>query len=177
MKLGKYCGSPFKVLFMGLILQQGQAWAECSTNVDELPQPNRYSVNGDNTITDQTTQLQWQRCAAGFGWSATGNLCSPLAGQVTDFTWQEALVYAKNFAGASGWRLPNTKELESLVKRSCVNPAIETSVFSITPIGTFWTSTAAIGYFGNAWVVSFSDGSLLTGDKTNPYQVRLVKSL
>ena len=128
MKLGKYCGFPFVALFMGLILQQGQAWAECSTNVDEPAQRNRYSINLDDTITDQTTHLQWQRCAAGFGWSATGNLCSPLAGQVTDFTWQEALVYAKNFAGASGWRLPNTKELESLVKRSCSLKAVRASV-------------------------------------------------
>jgi hypothetical protein len=56
--------------------------------------------NGDGTVTDRTTGLMWQQGDSGKG-----------------LNWQEALAYAEGLelAGHDDWRLPNVKELESLV--------------------------------------------------------------
>ena len=73
--------------------------------------------------------------------------------------WEEALDYAENlvFVGENDWRLPNPKELQSIVDYTRapdatdplqVGPAID-SLFNITNIGTeqdpeygyYWTST------------------------------------
>jgi hypothetical protein len=56
--------------------------------------------NGDGTITDKATGLMWMKTDNGKG-----------------VLWEEALSYAENFeyAGYSDWRLPNAKELQSLL--------------------------------------------------------------
>jgi len=61
---------------------------------------NNYVNNGDGTITDNATGLMWMQ-----------------ADNIKGVTWQEALKYAEDFtyAGHSDWRLPNAKELESLI--------------------------------------------------------------
>jgi len=61
---------------------------------------NNFTDNGDGTVTDQATDLMWIQDDSGEG-----------------MTWQEALEYAENkeFAGYNDWRLPNIKELESIV--------------------------------------------------------------
>lgn len=64
---------------------------------------NDFQNNGDGTITDKTTGLMWMQDDSG-----------------TDFNWETALSYAESFefAGNSDWRLPNIKELQSLVDYS-----------------------------------------------------------
>lgn len=61
---------------------------------------NDFSDNGDGTITDQATGLMWQKNDSEI----------PL-------DWKSALEYAKNLklSNYSDWRLPNVKELQSLV--------------------------------------------------------------
>ena len=122
---------------------------------------NTYVDNDDGTITDLATGLMWQKDDSGAGKN-----------------WEDALSYAENLtlAGHDDWRLPNAKELQSIIdytrapdatdsaKRS---PAID-PVFDITNIGTpedpdygyFWSGTThADGNrywgvylaFGEAW--------------------------
>ena len=64
---------------------------------------NSFVDNGDATITDNATGLTWQQSDSGAG-----------------MDWQAALSYCEdlNFAGASDWRLPNAKELQSIVDYS-----------------------------------------------------------
>lgn len=163
---------------LGLLCSVMPVIAECNNAIISNITPNRYSINTDNSVTDTTTHLIWSRCAAGFSWSSQDNSCKINPTDAQEFTWSEALLYAKAKTTnvATPWRLPNTKELESLIKRNCSEPAIETAIFSSTDLARHWTSTAAIGYFGNAWAINFNDGSLLTADKTNRYQIRLVRS-
>ncbi len=61
---------------------------------------NQLTNNGDGTITDQATGLMWQRDDSGMG-----------------YNWQQALSYAEGLelADNDDWRLPNAKELESIV--------------------------------------------------------------
>ncbi|MCG8306463.1 MAG: DUF1566 domain-containing protein [Cytophagales bacterium] len=61
---------------------------------------NRFHDNGDGTITDEATGLMWMQNDNGAG-----------------IVWEDALKYAESheFAGYSDWRLPDAKELQSIV--------------------------------------------------------------
>jgi len=61
---------------------------------------NDFVDNGDGTITDQSTGLTWMQADSGTG-----------------LNWEEALNYCESldYAGISDWRLPNSKELQSIV--------------------------------------------------------------
>ena len=61
---------------------------------------NKFTDNGDGTITDQATGLIWMKADSGMG-----------------MDWPTALEYAENFelAGHDDWRLPNAKELQSII--------------------------------------------------------------
>ncbi len=64
---------------------------------------NSFMDNGDGTISDLATGLMWQKCDSGVG-----------------MDWEDALSYAESaeYAGYSDWRLPNIKELQSIVDYS-----------------------------------------------------------
>lgn len=114
---------------------------------------NDFVDNGDGTITDEATGLMWMRADTG-----------------TAVDWETALAFADSLtlAGHDDWRIPDVKELQSIVDYSGVLPAIDAG-FSCTPIvneagdpdyGYYWTGTSA--YFGPdapeyyyAWYVAF----------------------
>ncbi|MEM8535406.1 MAG: DUF1566 domain-containing protein, partial [Chloroflexota bacterium] len=107
---------------------------------------NDFADNGDGTITDNATGLMWLQADNGEG-----------------VDWQSALAYADGFsyAGYDDWRVPNVKELQSIVDYSGVYPAIDQTYFNITNEDAyFWTSTSAFfspntpGYY-YAWYVAF----------------------
>ncbi|GEM_PF-1321741 len=87
---------------------------------------NDFSDNGDGTVTDDATGLMWMK-----------------ADSASAMSWEAALEYVKtqntaNYLGYSDWRLPNAKELQSLVDYSRApgatdSPAID-PVFSCTEI-------------------------------------------
>ncbi|MFY0714455.1 DUF1566 domain-containing protein [Seonamhaeicola sp. NFXS20] len=100
---------------------------------------NNFIDNGDGTISDYATGLMWQKVDNGIGKD-----------------WEEALNYAENLelAGYSNWRLPNAKELQSIVDytrspQTTNSPAIHPVFQSTTikdPNGNnqypyYWTST------------------------------------
>ncbi len=109
---------------------------------------NQFYDNGDNTITDKATGLTWTKFDSGHfrsGKDKDGKL-----------NWEEALRWAEGveFAGHSDWRLPNIKELQSIVdyKRSpdTTRSAAIDPIFSVTPIRDpqgklnypyYWSST------------------------------------
>ncbi len=126
---------------------------------------NEFVDNNDGTVTDNATGLMWQQADSGSG-----------------LDWENALAYADSatIAEYDDWRLPNIKELQSIVDytrspsasdEANLGPAIDTDYFQITelPSGTtnydtnygyFWSSTSA--YFGGdsleyyyAWYVAF----------------------
>ena len=126
-----------------------------------------YSADGSE-VTDAQTGLTWRRCSAGQTWSA--GTCS---GGLSVYTHEAALVYA---ASQSGWRLPNVKELRSLVDTSRVVPAIDTVAFPGTASMTYWSSTPNIQLSSSAWSVEFNLGAVSsTARNTVVVMVRLVR--
>lgn len=119
---------------------------------------NKFVDNGDGTISDKATGLMWAKDDNGKG-----------------IEWTDALIYAEGatLAGYSDWRLPNVKELQSIVDYSRA-PSNETLEAAIDPIfnctqfvneakdadfGYYWTNTSACFRKGTpyyfAWYVAF----------------------
>jgi hypothetical protein len=108
---------------------------------------NDFVDNGDGTISDESTGLMWQKNDNNIG-----------------LFWEDALSYCENLklAGYSDWRLPNAKELQSIVDYSrcpdVTNSASIDPVFEVSNIINeggevdypfYWTSTTHIGYPDN----------------------------
>lgn len=107
---------------------------------------NDFVSNGDGTVTDRATGLMWSQADSGVG-----------------YDWPGALVWvqtqnAVNYLGHNDWRLPNVKELQSIVDynrspATTASPAIDTAFFSTTSITNelgqadypyFWTGTILV---------------------------------
>lgn len=111
----------------------------------------RYSYSTDaSEVTDSQTGLVWRRCAEGMTWN--GGTCT---GTASAYTHEAALVRAKS---QTGWRLPNVRELASIVDRSRMNPAIDLVAFPATSSGWYWTSSPYAGDSVYAWAVGFDYG-------------------
>ncbi len=133
-----------------------------------------FTVNGDGTVTHGKTGLMWKQCAEGL----SGAGCS--SGTATTANWANALKAANTantdaFAGYTDWRLPNRKELESIIEFCGSDPAINQTVFPANPSNIFWSSSSYLFSPSSAWVVSFSIGTTGGGDKTGGFFVRLVR--
>lgn len=140
-------------------------WPKKSTPV------NRFSNNNDGTITDEATGLIWKRCSEGL----SGELCE--SGTPSIFSWTDALKAGENshFAGKNDWRLPNIKELASIVERQCTMPAINEIVFPATPTMSFWTSSQYDANSAFAWNIYFPYGISDGNNKEYKFFVRLVR--
>ncbi|MBU0755401.1 MAG: DUF1566 domain-containing protein [Planctomycetes bacterium] len=121
---------------------------------------NDFVNNGNGTITDNATGLMWMQSDSG-----------------TAYDWEEALDYAENleYADHDDWRLPNAKELQSIVDYTrsptttgspAINPIFNTSSIIDETGGTnypfFWTGTTHINWTddpgGFACYVAFGQG-------------------
>lgn len=163
----------FAVVLSGLSLSP--AWAAQVCKYDSIPATapaSRFTDNGDGTVTDKATGLQWKRCAEGQTWS--GGVCT---GSATGHTWQAALQLAEgaSYADKDDWRLPNLTELGSIVEEACYDPAIDLAVFLGTPSAAFWSSSPTAYNPDNAWLVSFWYGFDAHYGKGNDVRVRLVR--
>jgi hypothetical protein len=116
---------------------------------------NVFKDNGNGTVIDSATGLMWMKIDSGYlsaGLNRDGKL-----------NWFQALEWAENleYAGYSDWRLPNAKELQSIVDYSrcpdVTNSAATDPVFEVTLINNedgkkdypfYWTSTSHCGVFG-----------------------------
>jgi len=92
-------------------------------------------------------------------------------------TWVEAISYCESLTlgGNSDWRLPNKKELLSIVDYSTFDPAIS-SVFQNTISYRYWSSTTNASRINHAWRIYFGDGNTDKNSKSNRYYVRCVRS-
>ena len=100
-----------------------------------------FTDNGNNTVTDETTGLIWQK---------TDNDTTP--------TWQQALEYCNGLTlgDNKNWRLPNIKELESIVDVTLHSPASD-QVFN-TKASRYWSASSCASSPDSAWVVDFVSG-------------------
>ena len=120
---------------------------------------NQFVDNGNGTITDNATGLTWRQ-----GTDGTMN-------------WQGALSFCEDldYAGYTDWRLPDVKELRSIVDNSKVSPAINTTFFPGTQSSYYWTSTTYAGSTSYAWHVTFFNGYVYDSNKSSSNYVRCVR--
>ena len=132
------------------------------------------------TVTDNATGLVWDQSA----FAGTGCTSGTISGTgTTTYNWQPALQSATtanqcSYKGYSDWRLPNVKELESLVLVTASNPpAVDPSagLDSSSSGNVFWSSTSYTPYAGYAWAVDFGVGTVAYGLTGTPLSVRLVR--
>ena len=135
------------------------------------------STDSGLTVTDGSTGLVWKR---------NYEMADPLhpagyPGTADKFNWSTALRRAvtDTTAGYSDWRLPNVKELRSLIDDTTNTPALNTSFFPPTlPFAWFWTSSPTFDFkwVPLAWVVNGDIGHQAQGiPSTQTNFVRLVR--
>ena len=137
--------------------------------------------HGDGTATHTKTGLMWKRCAEGQSGSDCGT--RPQAGlDAEGFVWSQALARAESstFAGYDDWRIPNLKELYSIVEHCGRRFAVNQVIFPNTPStaggAVFWTSTPDPVTSGSAMLVAFEYGGAVPVNKGSKIYVRLVRS-
>lgn len=121
-----------------------------------IPWPSSRFEDKGEVVVDKLTGLTWTQNAnpAEF----------PL-------TWQEALDYVlslndKNAFGHSDWRLPNRRELRSLMSHQAKKPALpEGHPFRNVVLGWYWTSTTAAIHTGYSWYVHLEGARTFYGSK------------
>ena len=124
----------------------------------------------NNTVNDAWTGLQWRRCEEGRVWG--GSRCTGTASRLTH---ESALIHAR---GQAGWRLPNVKELSSLVDLSVSSGArINQAAFLGAEPTTLEASSPSLGVASSFYGVSFFDGFVGTFIRStgNVGELRLVR--
>ena len=131
--------------------------------------------HGNGTVTHLTTGLTWKRCLEG----SSGESCE--TSTVTGYFFRDAVAVAEasTFAGFSDWRIPNLKELHSIVETCGHTLAINRSVFpgpaSIPGGAVLWTSTPDPANGGNVYGVVFEHGGAVPVSRTSKVNLRLVR--
>ena len=140
--------------------------------VESTPTADFDTIATDGTVIHTKTGLMWKRCAEGQTWD--GATCT---GGASSFTWQNALAAAASstFAGHDDWRLPNVKELQSIVESCGYNPAINQTVFPATLASYFWSASSVGPTPAFAWSVYFSSNLVYAYDKSTGAPARLVR--
>ncbi|MDH5376914.1 MAG: DUF1566 domain-containing protein [Gammaproteobacteria bacterium] len=157
-------------------------------NVQQTTPTARFTIS-EHVVTDNKTGLMWSRCPHGYEYQSFG--CNRVVGEKQTFTWAEAMAEIDPsettvYRGEpGGWRLPNVKELLSIVERTCHDPALNSKVFLDSVTQAYWTNT--LSATGGALAVDFNYGIIRTagGDSgitaddnvTTPIAVRFVRDL
>ena len=155
--------------------------------------PLSYQDNGDGTITDLNTLLMWEKKSNDgsvhdvnkmFVWS------SPVTDTVWD--WIDAINTKEGngigFAGFNDWRLPNVRELQSIVNYGTFIPAADPAFHNNESAGCtvltcsatsfpspYWSSTTLASFPTEAWAVEFGNGQNIGALKSSLHFVRAVR--
>ena len=99
----------------------------------------RFVDNGDGTITDLATGLMWVK-----------------APNTSLRSMQDSIIYIEGlvFAGHSDWRLPNIKELLSIIDYEIAAPPID-PIFTLG-LDSLWTSTTNRNFTNRGWFINLS---------------------
>lgn len=134
-------------------LEKGVTW----------PNP-RFTDNGDGTVTDNLTGLIWLKnanCEGTKNWADALTFCNSLADGSCGLT---------DGSVAGDWRLPNIKELQSLIHHGVYDPALPDTAgtgkwtdgdpFSGVQFGYYWSSTTYVGDSTYGWFALIHSGDM-----------------
>ena len=156
---------------------------ECAyENIASTSPTEKFLDNGDGTVTDLRFGLMWSVCTYGQTYNANEKTCQG-DGEAL-LSWSEALssqdlLNDEQSLGYTDWRLPNIKELHSIVERACRNPAIRSEVFPDSLNVVYWSNTPdnEVNPSLLGRVVDFADGSEFFKATSNNIYVRHVRSI
>ncbi len=107
-----------------ICLPQTPVFSKCASNVIGNTPDKQIIDNHDGTVSDLSTGLMWKKCLEG----AYGDNCTSSYGlrKILPYylSWYQAMNRAKvankaRYAGYNNWRLPNIKELLSILDPTC----------------------------------------------------------
>jgi hypothetical protein len=138
----------------------------------------RFVDNGDGTVTDRLTTLQWEKKTDDdsihdvdntYPWSAdpyhtaaTGSAFSVFLRDLNDDAC---------FAGQCDWRLPTVYELQTILSEpygcpdSGYSACTDQTVFGPTAANVYWTATTLGPYTPQAWQVNFAGARLSNNEE------------
>ncbi len=130
-------------------------FVRCVNGAENVYGRNEFVDNKDGTVSDLATGLDWQQNDDG-----------------QRREWADALAYCESLdlADHQDWRLPDSKELQSIVDYDKTDfPAIDDSVFGITQDSEtldYWTSTTFGDIKSHANVIVFGKALSKAGDQS-----------
>jgi hypothetical protein len=143
-------------------LQLGVTW----------PNP-RFTDNGDGTVTDNLTGLIWladANCFGGQNWADAMAKANALFDGCPDCGGTNSDCGLSDGSLPGEWRLPNVRELHSLISYGVHSPAMPNTVgtgqwsegdpFSGVLSTFYWSSTTIASNFGGAWGLGMDDGDV-----------------
>jgi len=124
----------------------------------------RFTDHGNNTVTDNLTGLMWTKNA---------NILNAAR------TWDYAIGQAEagyNVGGYTDWRLPNQRELYSLIEDNNYDPVLPTGhPFLDVKNDYYWTSTTCVNGATSAVYLDVGRGNLAGDNKGNNHYVWYVR--
>ncbi len=137
----------------------------------------RFTDNGDGTVTDNLTELMWLKnanCADAVNWENAFTYITELNTSQT-MNSNDCFNGVTNPADYNDWLLPNLRELQSLIDYQYKNHALsntdgtvqwtEGDPFSSVVSSWYWSSTTYVFNTGAAWMVSLYYGSVFGTNK------------
>ena len=142
------------------VAKTGQSTSYGSRDDGELergimwPTP-RFTDNSDGTVLDNLTGLIWTKnatCDGAKDWTSALAYCNALSNGACGLT---------DGSEAGDWRLPQIKELQSLIDYGEYTPALPSGhPFTNVQSNVYWSSTTISFSTGKAWYVNLDSGSV-----------------
>jgi len=132
----------------------------------------RFTDNANGTVTDNLTGLVWMKDAGALGTKSWGDALSA----ANNLKSGDPGTGLTDGSKAGDWRLPNLRELQSLIDYGRYAPALPTLFpFAYVQYSSYWSSTTYANYAPWAWNVSFIEGQVSYAEKSTVYYVWCVR--
>ncbi|WOH38885.1 DUF1566 domain-containing protein [Thalassotalea fonticola] len=149
----------------------------CMYNVPQTAPNSRFDISEDGaSVLDLKTNLTWSRCDLGQVWDNEIQQCQ---GSALLVDWQvaheKALIYSAS--NKNEWRVPNIKELSSIIEERCTRPAANIAVFPSIILGKTYISSTPYNFdsTGESIFGMTTDlGYISHGSKSGAFSVKFV---
>jgi hypothetical protein len=140
----------------------------------------RFADNGDGTVTDRLTGLQWEKKTT----TCTDDHCVS-----TNYRWSQTIPQTDGtlfktfvpaladgcFAGQCDWHVPTLLQLQTILLEPypCTTAPCIDSIFGATDAASYWTSDSPIAVF--AFYIGFGDGTVSLAQEDSQFRARGVR--